>query len=442
MKISNTSKDLTPRADAFQRFLPPFDGMISTEHNPRRALDRIAYQTISSHSLKEVLDTVSRGLTEDMGAAVARVWLLQRNDACAVCSNDEDTAMDRYALHTYASSGASASVDDLFHRLPLCRHTIASVVINRTPVLWTDVPERADAGELEWIQWDGIQSIAAYPLIFRGKVLGLLAMLSRRVLSSEEFEMLGLFAAQATVAIQNALLFEEADRAREDLERQVRERTADLARQAKEAEERSEMLATAIQETHHRVKNNLQAISSLLEMTAMQPGDLRAGMRRVNNQVRAIALVHDFLSKDSDLRSVAVRPVLENLVPMAISSHTRTAQDVKIVIDAEDIALPSKEATSLALVISELVANAVEHGLGDRPHGLVTVRLARECGGTVLEVKDDGRGIPEDFNPARDGHLGTELIQRLVGRHLRGKVEYIRDNGTTVRVTLPGHGQT
>lgn len=566
-------------------------------------MDRIAYKTISSHSLQDVLDAVTHGLTEEMGAALARIWLLQPNADCAFCAADEDTPGDLEALHLYASAGASSTVHEIFHRMPLCHYSISAVALDRRPVLRTDVAEHPRDPDFEWIRWDGIQSIAAYPLIFREKVLGILAMLTTRVLSQEEFDMLGVFAAQATVAIQNALLFEDAARARANLERQVAERTVDLARKAVEAEaraaelaalngvaqtmarsmkaheivgdvlqmvlavtgldagvihleeegrlrvaavaglpalrdhpgccqkseqaaclmqrhepvvlfemddpdghvcyermfgrpvenaasvpisargrtlgmlslaatqpreftvrdlqmlrsiaqqmglaldnarllhaaeERSEMLATAIQETHHRVKNNLQAISSLLEMHLMQPGDLRAGMRRVKDQVRAIALVHDFLSQDADLRGVSIRPVLESLVPAAISSHTRTEQDVRIAIDAEDIVMPSKEATSMALIITELVANAVEHGFSDRPKGVVSVRLYLAKAGLTLEVRDDGNGIPEDFDPDRDGHLGTELVLRLARRHLRGSVCYTRDNGTTVTVTLPG----
>jgi two-component sensor histidine kinase len=213
----------------------------------------------------------------------------------------------------------------------------------------------------------------------------------------------------------------------------------DNARLLYAAEERSEMLATAIQETHHRVKNNLQAISSLLEMQLMQPGDLRAGMRRVTDQVRAIALVHDFLSQDANLTGVSVRPVLESLVPVAISSHRRSEQDVRINIEADDVVMPSKEATSLALIVTELVANAVEHGLADRPSGVVAIRLCEGEHHITLEVRDDGKGIPEGFDPDRDGHLGTELILRLARRHLKGQVSYTHDNGTIVRVTLPNN---
>ncbi|HEY3411676.1 MAG TPA: GAF domain-containing protein [Armatimonadota bacterium] len=577
--------------------------MPKTELNPRRAMDRIAYQTISSHSLKDVLDAVTHGLTEEMGAALARIWLLQPNSACAFCLEDDLTPLANVALHLYASAGLSTDVNELYHRMPLCHTSISAVAFDRRPVLRTDVAEHRRDTDFEWIRWEGIQSLAAYPLMFRGEVLGILAMLSTRILTQDEFEALGVFAAQATVAIQNALLFEEAARARADLECQVAERTADLARKAAEAEnraaelaalngvaqmmarsmrsdeiatdvlqtvlavtgldagiihleedgrlrvaavaglpaladkahcchdpnpdlcvlqrgeatvlsemedpgaricydrifgrpvdnaasvpitargrtlgvlsvasvhnheftvrdlqllrsicqqvglaldnarllhaaeERSELLATAIQETHHRVKNNLQAISSLLEMHLMQPGDLRAGMHRVTDQVRAIALVHDFLSQDADVRGVSVRPVLESLVPAAISSHRRTEQEVRIVIEADDVVMPSKEATSLALIVTELVANAVEHGLAEHPNGIVRVRLHSGADGIVLEVHDDGKGLPQNFDPERDGHLGTELVLRLARRHLKGSVAYLRDNGTVVRVTLPG----
>ncbi len=583
---------------------------LPNERTALHSIDRIAHQAVTGSSLDDVLQAVTSGLTDELHAALARIWLLQPDSKCPICSVKQG-APDSLSLHLAASSGLSLGIDCEHHRIPFGNHPMAVVARDRTPLLMDDLDTRPDAPETCWIEWPGIRSMAVYPLVFRGKALGIVAVLSTRALSEYEFDTLRAFAAQATITIQNAFLLDEAEAARADLQKLVDERTADLRRKAAEAEdrareltalnnvtgalsrssdsyeiarnvvqtlicstgievasihlkarthprlaacgrktaeggfewsdsaplspppdccvvrvmesgeeiilrdasdaalcksigcalgspvnsamclpidsretrlgvltvagtkprainnrdmdlvraiahqiglalenanllesaqERTEMLSLAIQETHHRVKNNLQAISSLLEMQQMQPGDLREGLRRVRNQVRAIALVHDYLSQDADLRGVNVRPVLEALAPMVISSHTRLDQDIRLSIDAEPLSIPSREATSLALIVSELVANAVVHGLNDRDRGTITLSVHRVGGTLTLEVSDDGKGIPEGFHVDRDGNLGTELVQRLVRRHLKGSVEFIRDAGTRVRVTVPEVG--
>jgi len=199
---------------------------------------------------------------------------------------------------------------------------------------------------------------------------------------------------------------------------------------------RAEQLALCIQEAHHRIKNNLQSVSALidLQLAGAAPAVPRAALERTVDRINGIALVHDFLSHDADLWVVAARPLLERLVPMAVEIGAGIEQQIAAVLEIDDLLLPSKAATALAMITSELVSNAVKHGLRERPRGTVTVSLRADGGRLRLAVEDDGAGLPPDFAPDRDGHLGMEITRRLVERDLGGTLEYGRGTGARAEV--------
>ena len=98
-------------------------------------------------------------------------------------------------------------------------------------------------------------------------------------------------------------------------------------------------------------------------------------------------------------------------------------------------------ATSLSLVAAELVHNAIEHGVAGRPAGVVTVSMRREPDEVVLQVHDDGPGMPADFDPETAGHLGLAIVRTLVQDDLRGTLSFARSRGTAVTVRVPlGNG--
>jgi two-component sensor histidine kinase len=111
---------------------------------------------------------------------------------------------------------------------------------------------------------------------------------------------------------------------------------------------------------------------------------------------------------------------------------------VKFEIMPSDISVPSKQATVLALLTNELVSNAVVHGFSGRDHGRITIRTAREGGRATLEVENDGRRVPDGFDPSRSTGLGMRIVQRLVSSDLSGDFS-IRstDCGTVARIRFP-----
>ncbi len=212
-----------------------------------------------------------------------------------------------------------------------------------------------------------------------------------------------------------------------------------LARDVSELRRRERELLTkdaTIREIHHRVKNNLQTVAALLRMQSRRlPDDgARASLGEAVRRVATIALVHETLSRTLDeavdfdeIVTRAVSAVVEVAAQEGEVSWGRTGTFGRVSAD---------DATSLAMIVSELVHNAVEHGLAGTG-GTVEIAAERSRAtdgeeSLAVIVSDDGRGLPDGFRPGASG-LGTQIVSALV-QDLRGSIEWTgRDGGTKVR---------
>jgi two-component sensor histidine kinase len=236
--------------------------------------------------------------------------------------------------------------------------------------------------------------------------------------------------------------------AADELEHRVRARTVELERaiavlsaNQEEMAALNEKLRRAMQETHHRVKNNLQIVGAMLDMQLLD-GDAAIPseeVARVLRQVRAMAVVHETLTHearaDIAAESISARDALGALVP----TLREIAPDRFLTLEAEDLRLSAKQCTSLAMLMAELVSNAFKHGAI-----AVTVRLASHGEQTTFEVADNGPGFPEGFHPVRSANTGLELIESLSRWDLRGEPSYqnLPEGGAAVRVTFATRQET
>ncbi len=195
-------------------------------------------------------------------------------------------------------------------------------------------------------------------------------------------------------------------------------------------------LKRSIQETHHRVKNNLQVISALADIQ-MEEGHLMVpitALARIGQHTRSLAAVHDLLTQeaktDAHTDNISTRATLDRLVPLLQA----TLGGHRITYKVDDFHLPVQEGASLALLISELVSNAVKHGRTD-----IELSLTRLKDVALLEVCDDGAGFPSDFDWRTAANTGMALIDS-VGRHdLHGTITYQNQphGGAHVVVVFP-----
>jgi PAS domain S-box-containing protein len=195
-----------------------------------------------------------------------------------------------------------------------------------------------------------------------------------------------------------------------------------------------------LQEVHHRVKNNLQVISSLLDMQAMaiqDPQTLQA-LQDSRNRVRAMALVHDRLYQSSDLARINGREYLEGVAGYLVGVYAGQAGTVDLHLEVQDILLDLDTAIPCGLIVNELVSNAWKYAFpaGRASSGEIQVRLARQDGNLVLQVRDNGVGLPPDLDIETAPSLGLRLVSMLA-KQLQGTLEVERGAGTTFRIVFP-----
>jgi two-component sensor histidine kinase len=190
-----------------------------------------------------------------------------------------------------------------------------------------------------------------------------------------------------------------------------------------------------IQEVHHRVKNNLQNIAAILRMQARRSDSEEVSQHLTDavNRVLSMSVIHEFLSQ-SENRSINVRDVCHRIANQVRDVSRNPEQEIEIRVQGPSIRLPAAQATPVALVINELLLNALEHGLNGRSHGVVTLSLADLGDAVQLAVQDDGSGLPPDFDPATANGLGLLIVKTLVQDDLKGSLVYTslaEDGGAT-----------
>jgi two-component sensor histidine kinase/putative methionine-R-sulfoxide reductase with GAF domain len=187
---------------------------------------------------------------------------------------------------------------------------------------------------------------------------------------------------------------------------------------------RAVMRGVLAQEIHHRVKNNLQTVASLLRLQAHSADiDPRKALEDSVNRILAIAAVHEVLTEQRE-EEVELRDLLERLRAMLVQG---LAAGKEVRAELEPVSLAGNRATALALVFSELLQNALEHG-GEA----VRIELARRDGEVVLSIADDGTGIEGEA-----AGTGLSIVRALVRDELQGRLDLHNDRGTRAEVVFP-----
>jgi PAS domain S-box-containing protein len=194
-------------------------------------------------------------------------------------------------------------------------------------------------------------------------------------------------------------------------------------------------------EVHHRVKNNLQIISSLLELQANRVVDSAAqeALLASQNRVIAMGLIHETLYQSGNLSQIEFAQYMRQLVAGLFRIYgTETALSLNLVVE-EPFCVPSDLAISLGLILNELVTNALKHGSSQRPMGTLVVGLTCHTPGQYcLTVSHPGDPLPPDFDLERSSSMGLKLV-RLMAQRIQGRVTVERGQQTTfeVRFSLP-----
>lgn len=251
---------------------------------------------------------------------------------------------------------------------------------------------------------EGLVSLLSVPLIVRERVMGVMNTYTNQVREFPESQrtLLATLANQTALAIENIRLVTNA---------------------------------AIVREMHHRIKNNLQTVAMLMQMQMADADrlDTREVLQANINRIHSIATVHEALS-EKGFKLVDVRDVLQRICRSTAAMVASPERVLDIQVQGEALLLPSRPATSLTLVVNELVQNALEHAFLGRISGRVVINLGRSPEEIVVLVRDDGTGLPQDYTRG----LGLEIAETLVQDDLRGRIKYNRlPQGTEISLRLP-----
>lgn len=364
-------------------------------------LQRVWASIASSLDLQQVLEMIAQHAAELSSADMAAIFKL-----------DEDGR----SLFIVAGHNLSENFETI--RLHVGEGVIGRSISNRTPIRVDDsLGDPGLAAIHPQIAVEGIRSMFYVPLIARDQVLGGISVftLEHHEFSEEHIQLVSTFAHDAALAIENAGLYQEAQRA---LETQ----------------------AILMREMQHRVKNNLQTVASLLslQMRRAESPEAASLLRLSAARIESIAAVHELFSEE-DIGLATVGEIADRIMEIVLSDIVPPGQVIDSSIDAAPITLGSKQATVFALVLNELVSNAIMHGLAGHSSGCIRLRAQRDNGTIAVEVWNSGRGVPAEFSLEDSAGLGLSIVEQLMTHELSGtfRLESEPDGGTTARITFP-----
>ncbi|NVN90390.1 MAG: PAS domain S-box protein [Desulfuromonadales bacterium] len=197
-----------------------------------------------------------------------------------------------------------------------------------------------------------------------------------------------------------------------------------------------------LKEVHHRVKNNLQIISTLLDLQSDSICDEHSlnAFRESQDRIRAMALVHETLYQSKDLASIDFAEYIEKLAGFLFNSYLADRVRITLTVDVGHIPMDIDSSIPCGLIISELVSNALKYAFPDGRHGEITIRLTtREDGKISLLVADNGVGLPPGLDFRNTETLGLQLVTMLT-KQLRGQIGISGDHGTSWEITFSATG--
>ncbi|NGP89403.1 sensor histidine kinase [Fodinibius halophilus] len=205
--------------------------------------------------------------------------------------------------------------------------------------------------------------------------------------------------------------------------------------QMKDIIEEREML---IKETHHRIKNNLATITGMLELQVMKSSsqEVQEVLSESMNRVQSIASIHEKLYETEGLASITLDDYLEDLIRQVDSSieNIDGLSEIDFEIDIKPISIRTRQAVPLGLIINELVTNSHKHAF-DEEGGTISIKCTEENNTVSLEVKDDGKGLPEGLDVTSSQSLGLKLVDSLA-KQLKAEYSFSSDNGTQFTMTF------
>lgn len=281
------------------------------------------------------------------------------------------------------------------------------VVIEGKPITVLDVRKTPGYRFPDIAKQEGLCSLVCMPLSVKNKIIGVLNCYTAKphVFTDEDLQLLTALASHAAIAIENAKLMVQS---------------------------------AIIQEMHHRVKNSLQTIASLLRLQ-IRYGKFDSVEQVLNESITrilSIAAVHEMLSQES-MDNVSMKKVAGSIIVATGQGLVPPDKHISMSVRGDDVFLPSGQATSVALILNELIQNAIEHGFRSANSGKINVEFHEEQEDIHLIVSNDGEPLPEGFDFRKARGMGLQIVENLVHDNLNGSFSLASDDGTKATVVFP-----
>ncbi|MHB0912373.1 MAG: GAF domain-containing protein [Armatimonadota bacterium] len=354
-------------------------------------LSEVSRSITSGMYLDEILNLIVAMTAESMKFKIVTVMLLDEEKQELVIMATQSTSREYIKKPN----------------LKLDESLAGKAALERSPISVLDVKKTPEYRYPDIAKKEGLCSLIAVPLLLREKCIGVLNCYTEKphVFTPEELSVLMAIGSHAAIAIENSKLL---------------------------------VKSAIVKEMHHRVKNNLQTIASLLrlQMRFAKPKKIEDVLQESINRILSIAAVHEVLSQE-EVERVSIRKVAENILTATKQSLIPPGKHVDTSFSGPDILLPPAKATSLALILNELVQNAAEHGFKELDQGRIDVLLTDSDGDVILTVVNDGKPLPEGFDFRKDRNLGLQIVENLVRDDLHGSFTLKSNGAITATVVFP-----
>ena len=286
-----------------------------------------------------------------------------------------------------------------------------------------------DETEIAHMKQYGVKSILYIPILLKIQLIGVIEIWESRSIREFTLEEINLckdISTSAAVALENARLYK---RAQEEIV--VRKKAEQVI---KESLQEKEIL---LKEIHHRVKNNLQIISSLLNLQSDRANNqaISAFVNASQIRIRSMALIHEMLYQSENLAQVKFDEYIQKLVRHFRDISYTLKKNVLFEIDVDELYLHIDAAIPCGLILNELVSNAIEHAYPNDKQGVIQIAFFRDRHGNTLRIQDDGIGLAEQISLTNTSTLGLQLVNSLV-QQINGEVSLDRSGGTKYSITF------
>ena len=209
----------------------------------------------------------------------------------------------------------------------------------------------------------------------------------------------------------------------------------DLTRQKQAEEQLKASLKekeTLLQEVHHRVKNNMQVISSLLKLQAntIEDSQIKDVLKESQGRIFAMSAVHETLHGSENLSEIDLKSYLSKITTSVFQTYSIDHFKAKLKSDIDNVPISINHAYPLGLIINELISNSLKYAFPDEREGEITVSMKKLHQELELIVKDDGIGIPDEIDWSKSSTLGLKLVRTLVENQLDGSIDMESNSGT------------